>query len=211
MVSLFPRTCSYYYCCYKYYYFGFLLKNPSVKLSCGHWVSSMASLHRGWLSGSNNLKNRVASKDKNNFFKALKSKQYTILCPSAMVKAVMESILIKSLTWSQIWQTLLWPVCQSHIQTFLTISPFPFWKPKWRPSSLASSCFYFYYHFIISIVVIGITVRNLCVIFTFWLWSVQIARLFFFELGGQIGYQAFQILMTFFFFCTDIAGGVERS
>lgn len=70
---------------------------------------------------------------------------------------------------------------------------------------------FFYYHFIISIVVIGITVRNLCVIFTFWLWSVQIARLFFFELGGQIGYQAFQILMTFFFFCTDIAGGVERS
>ena len=111
VVSLFPRTCSYYYCCYKYYYFGFLLKNPSIKLSCGHWVSSMASLHRGCLSGSNNLKNRVASKDKNNFFMALKSKQYTILCPSAMVKAIMESILIKSLTWSQIWQTLLWPVC----------------------------------------------------------------------------------------------------
>lgn len=96
-------------------------------------------------------------------------------------------------------------------KTFLTICPFPFWTPKWRPSSLASSCFYFYYHFIISIVVISITVRNLRVIFTFWLWSVQIARLFFFELGGQIGYQAFQILMTFFFFCTDIAGGVERS
>ena len=79
-------------------------------------------LRKHWLSGWDNLKNCMASGNKSTF-----------LCPTLIVETFMERLLKRRSTWPQILQKVSWLLCWKHIQTFMIITPSPYWKPKWSP------------------------------------------------------------------------------
>ena len=117
-------------------YLVFHRKGPNLRLPCNYCLSSkelpalswQALINRHWLTGSDNLKNGVASKDKNKPFMVLWSKQASISCyvktfgkvlnfvtgmtngpnPWAQVKAPMSSCKHLSLFLSTIYLLLGW-------------------------------------------------------------------------------------------------------